>query len=81
MLNLAITANARGGPGIVLASVAFDTGIISAQFYTALIIAAVVTSQAAGAWLDQVLRKNWPLLGPSATGQVELSTAETPSAA
>ena len=30
LLNLAITTNARGGPGIVLASVAFDAGIISA---------------------------------------------------
>ncbi|HEY8671124.1 MAG TPA: cation:proton antiporter [Terriglobales bacterium] len=32
ILNLAITTNARGGPGIVLASVAFDAGIISPQF-------------------------------------------------
>src|SRR5581483_6115090 len=29
LLNLAITTNARGGPGIVLASVSFDAGIIS----------------------------------------------------
>ena len=34
LINLAITTNARGGPGIVLASVAFDAGIISATFYT-----------------------------------------------
>lgn len=69
ILNLAITTNARGGPGIVLASVAFDAGIISAQFYTTLVIAAVFTSQMAGAWLDYVLRKGWPLLMPSpATG-------------
>jgi len=32
LLNLAITTNARGGAGIVLASVAFDAGIISPQF-------------------------------------------------
>jgi Kef-type K+ transport system membrane component KefB len=62
MINLAITTNARGGPGIVLASVAFDAGIISPQFYTTLVVAAVVTSQMAGAWLDYVLRKGWPLL-------------------
>jgi Kef-type K+ transport system membrane component KefB len=61
-INLAITTNARGGPGIVLASVAFDAGIISPQFYTTLVIAAVLTSQMAGAWLDYVLRKDWPLL-------------------
>src|SRR4029079_1867690 len=57
LLNLAITTNARGGPGIVLASVAFDAGIISSQFYTTLVVAAVVTSQIAGAWLDFVLRR------------------------
>jgi Kef-type K+ transport system membrane component KefB len=62
LINLAITTNARGGPGIVLASVAFDAGIISAKFYTTLVIAAVLTSQFAGAWLDYVLRKGWPLL-------------------
>lgn len=66
LMNLAITTNARGGPGIVLASVAFDAGIISAQFYTTLVIAAVLTSQFAGAWLDYVLRKGWPLLSAAA---------------
>lgn len=64
LINVAITTNARGGPGIVLASVAFDAGIISPEFYTTLVLAAVVTSQAAGAWLDYVLRKGWPLLTP-----------------
>jgi Kef-type K+ transport system membrane component KefB len=64
LINLAITTNARGGPGIVLASVAFDAGIISPEFYTTLVLAAVLTSQAAGAWLDYVLRKGWPLLTP-----------------
>ncbi len=62
LLNLALTMNARGGPGIVLAGVAFDARIISPQFYTTLILAAVLTSQVAGAWLDFVLRRNWPLL-------------------
>jgi len=68
LLNLAITTNARGGPGIVLASVAFDAGIISAEFYTTLVLAAILTSQAAGVWLDSVLRKGWPLLTPVAGG-------------
>ena len=62
IINLAVTTNARGGPGIVLASVAFDTGIISAAFYTALVVAAVVTSQMSGAWLDYILRRGRPLL-------------------
>jgi len=60
--NIAITTNARGGPGIVLASVAFDAGIINAAFYTALVITAVVTSQACGAWLRYILHKGLPLL-------------------
>jgi Kef-type K+ transport system membrane component KefB len=66
LINLAVTTNARGGPGIVLASVAFEAGIISASFYTTLVLAAVLTSQVAGAWLEYVLRKGWPLLSVSA---------------
>jgi len=70
VLNLAITTNARGGPGIVLASVAFDAGIISAKFYTTLVLAAILTSQAAGAWLDYVLRKGWALLAADVGSEV-----------
>ncbi len=62
IVNLAVATNARGGPGIVLASVAYEAGIISAAFYTTLVLVAVLTSQAAGAWLEFVLRKGWPLL-------------------
>ncbi len=61
-VNLAITQNARGGPGIVMASVAFDAGIINAPFFTTLVLTAVLTSQACGFWLQHVLRKGWPLL-------------------
>ncbi|MBV9075142.1 MAG: cation:proton antiporter [Acidobacteria bacterium] len=61
-MNLAVATNARGGPGIVLASVAFEAGIINAAFYTTLILLAVITSQAAGAWLEHVLRSGKPLL-------------------
>ena len=76
LINLAITTNARGGPGIVLASVAFDAGIISAKFYTTLVIAAVLTSQFAGAWLDYVLRKGWPLLSGSTNSRVPAPAKE-----
>jgi len=62
IVNLAVAANARGGPGIVLASVAFEAGIISSAFYTTLVLVAVFTSQAAGAWLELVLRRGWALL-------------------
>jgi Kef-type K+ transport system membrane component KefB len=61
-VNLAIATNARGGPGIVLASVAYEAGIINGAFYTTLVLTAVLTSQAAGTWLRFVLWKGWPLL-------------------
>jgi Kef-type K+ transport system membrane component KefB len=69
VVNLAVATNARGGPGIVLASVAFDAGIINQAFYTTLVLLAVLTSQAAGAWLEYVLRKGWPLLAGEAVGE------------
>lgn len=61
-VNLAVATNARGGPGIVLASVAYEAGIVSPVFYTTLILLAILTSQAAGAWLDYILRSGKPLL-------------------
>lgn len=62
ILNIALTMNARGGPGIVLASVAYEAGIINAPFFTALVLTAVLTSQLAGAWLRFILARGWPLL-------------------
>jgi Kef-type K+ transport system membrane component KefB len=80
LINLALTTNARGGPGIVLASVTFDAGIISPEFYTTLVLAAVITSQMAGAWLEYVLRRGWALLTPAATSEsAEVSTDPAPS--
>jgi Kef-type K+ transport system membrane component KefB len=80
LINLALTTNARGGPGIVLASVAFDAGIISPEFYTTLVLAAVITSQMAGAWLEYVLSRGWALLTPAATSEsAKVSTDPTPS--
>ena len=68
MANLAVATNARGGPGIVLASVTYDAGIINGSFYTTLVLAAILTSQAAGVWLGYVLRKGWPLLATETVG-------------
>jgi hypothetical protein len=56
----------------VLASVAFDAGIINASFYTTLVLAAVITSQFAGAWLDYVVHRGWPLLS---TDKIESEVA------
>ncbi len=52
-MNLAAAMNARGGPGIVLASTAYAAGIIDQTFYATLVMLAVVTSLIAGAWLQR----------------------------
>ena len=61
-LNLAIALNARGGPGIVLATVAFDLGLISETFFVALVLTAILTSLIAGFWLRYVKKRGWELL-------------------
>lgn len=78
VVNLAVATNARGGPGIVLASVAFEAGIISAAFYTTLVIIAVLTSQVAGAWLEFVLHRGWPLLAAEPVVSRPTSTETAP---
>jgi Kef-type K+ transport system membrane component KefB len=42
-VNLAVAMNARGGPGIVLASVVYGAGIINQAFYAVLVLLAIVT--------------------------------------
>jgi Kef-type K+ transport system membrane component KefB len=61
-VNLVAALNARGGPGIVLASVVFDAKIIDERFFIALVLTAVVTSLFAGAWFRFVLNRGWTLL-------------------
>ena len=53
-LHFAVAVNARGGPGIVLASVSFDAGIIDRSFFATLVMLSVVTSLLAGWWLERV---------------------------
>jgi len=69
-LNLAVALNARGGPGIVVASVAYAAGIIGQPFYAALVMLAIVTSLLAGSWLAHIPKERllaeqpvpgWPL--------------------
>jgi Kef-type K+ transport system membrane component KefB len=76
--NLAVALNARGGPGIVLASVAYEAHIVNASFYTTLVLVALITSQMAGAWLDFVLRRGWPLLQTEAAS-VPVQTLPVPA--
>jgi Kef-type K+ transport system membrane component KefB len=59
--NLGMAMNTRGGPGIVLASVAYGFGIIDGTFFVALVTAAVLTSAVSGAWFRLVLARKLPL--------------------
>ncbi len=61
-VNLAMVMNARGGPGIVLASMALDAQIIDDRLYVVLVLVAIVTSLFAGWWLQRALRLGRPLL-------------------
>lgn len=54
VLSLGITMNARGGPGIVLATTAFAYNIINIEFFTVLIITTMLSSMIAGYWLRYV---------------------------
>ena len=51
VLSLGITMNARGGPGIVLATTAYAYNIINLEFFTVLIITTMISSALAGYWL------------------------------
>lgn len=57
-LNFAITMNARGGPGIVLATVAYSYEIISIEFFTVLILTTMLSSLIAGYWLRRQQKKD-----------------------
>jgi Kef-type K+ transport system membrane component KefB len=51
ILSLGITMNARGGPGIVLATTAYAYNIINIEFFTVLILTTMLSSMIAGYWL------------------------------
>jgi len=61
-INLSIAMSTRGGPGIVLATIAFEAGIINEPFFVTLVLIAIVTSLFAGVWFRYVLNKGWQLL-------------------
>jgi K+:H+ antiporter len=71
-LNLAVALNARGGPGIVLASVTYAAGIINQEFFACLVLLAIITSLLAGSWLGRTVRRGDPLRPSSGieTGRV-----------
>lgn len=77
-INIAVAMNARGGPGIVLATIAFDLGIINQTLFVTLILIALVTSFMAGSWFKYVLSKGWPLYKGERLEQPDLITREEP---
>lgn len=56
-LDLAVTMNARGGPGIMVASIAHAAGVINDGFQAILVMIAMVTVLIAGDWLARVPRE------------------------
>lgn len=80
-LNLAAALNARGGPGIVLATVAFDLEIIDERFFVTLVLTAVVTSLVAGTWFRYVLARGWELLRVRGEEPVEAPSLAHPAPA
>lgn len=54
-LDYGVVMNARGGPGIVLASLAYASKIIDEQFFVALVMTSILTSLMAGIWLRRRL--------------------------
>lgn len=57
-LDIAMTMNARGGPGIILASIAYDSKIINLSMFTTLIILAILTCLFSAFWLKGRLNRN-----------------------
>jgi Kef-type K+ transport system membrane component KefB len=51
IINFSVAMSARGGPGIVLAMVGYEAGIINIEFFTVLILTSILSSLFAGAWL------------------------------
>lgn len=60
--NFAAAMNARGGPGIVLSTVAYSLGIINQDFFAILVMLALLTSWMAGSWLRYILKSGKRLM-------------------
>jgi Kef-type K+ transport system membrane component KefB len=62
-VHLAMALNARGGPGIALATLTLGAGIIDETLFTALVIVAVGTSLLAAGWLRAAVSRGLALYG------------------
>jgi Kef-type K+ transport system membrane component KefB len=74
-----VTMSARGGPGIVLASLAFDAGIINSMFFSSLVGMTIATTLFAGWWLGRTARSG-DVLGAPAPALGEISQRQEISA-
>jgi Kef-type K+ transport system membrane component KefB len=68
-VHLAMALNARGGPGIALATLTLGAGIIDETLFTALVILAVGTSLLAAGWLRRAVSRGLPLRGQPGPGE------------
>jgi len=59
-LDFGMAMNTRGGPGIVLASVAHASGIVDDRMFLALLLASVLTAVSAGWWFRRRREEGWP---------------------
>jgi Kef-type K+ transport system membrane component KefB len=57
-VDFGIVMNARGGPGIVLASLAYSANIIDENLLVVLVLTAILTSLFAGLWLRNRIQKD-----------------------
>ncbi|MUG96558.1 cation:proton antiporter, partial [Scytonema sp. UIC 10036] len=62
-LNLSVAMTTKGGPGIILANIAYDLRIVNETFFVTIVLTAIVTSLLAGVWFRYVLAKGFVLLG------------------
>ncbi len=60
--NFSMAMNTRGGPGIVLASVSYQFGIIDERLYVALVLSAIVTSLISGTWFRAISERGLSLM-------------------
>lgn len=58
-INYGVAMNTRGGPGIVLASVALAYNIITESFFVTLVLASILTSLFSGVWLRQMVHRGY----------------------
>lgn len=60
-LNFGVAMNTRGGPGIVIASIALEYKIINETLFVTLILTAIATSLTAGVWFKHILNRKLEL--------------------